>query len=354
MPDSLLPPLPRDAVAGMAPYVPPTGDRLGKLRLDFNENTVGCSPRVLDYLRNNISAEGLAVYPAYTALRAEAVKFYDLPAEQMMFTNGTDEAIHVFIQTYVNAGEEVLILRPSYAMYRFYAELTGAVVREIDYPAPDFVFPLDHLLRAITPDTRAVIVSNPNNPTGSATDLAGLKAILQRAAHCPVLIDEAYFEFCGVTALHEIGAFPNAVVSRTFSKVYGLAGLRMGVMFSDARNIAYMHKAQSPYSVNVFAALAAQEAMRDQHYVRNYVAEVLESRAQLEAALDRLRIPRVASSANFILAFVGARAIEIRDALRGQAILVRDRSYEIPGGVRFTLGTREQTARLIEQLERIW
>ncbi len=104
----------------------------------------------------------------------------------------------------------------------------------------------------------------------------------------------------------------------------------------------------------MFAALAAQEAMRDQDYVRDYVAEVLQSRQRLEAALDRLRIPRVKSSANFVLALLGSRAIEVRDALRGQAILVRDRSYEIPGGVRFTLGTAEQTARLIAQLESIW
>ncbi len=237
MPDQT--PRPRAAVERMAPYHPPTGDRLGKLRLDFNENTVGCSPRVIEFLRNSINAEGLSVYPAYTSLAAAAADFYQLPPEQMMFTNGTDEAIHVFIQTFVDAGEEVLILRPSYAMYRFYSELTGAVVREIDYPAPDYAFPLEELLTAITPATRAVIVSNPNNPTGSATDLDGLRRILERASHCPVLIDEAYFEFCGTTALAEIANHANAVISRTFSKVYGMAGLRMGVMFSDARNIAY-------------------------------------------------------------------------------------------------------------------
>ena len=345
---------PRAAVARMAPYVPPTGNRLGNLRLDFNENTVGCSPRVIEFLRNNISAEGLAVYPAYTALRAAAAEFYNLPPDQLLFCNGTDEAIHVFIQTYIDAGDEVLLLRPSYAMYRFYAEVSGAAIREIDYPAPDFAFPLEALLDAITPATRGVIISNPNNPTGSAIDPRGLERIIQRAAHCPVLIDEAYFEFCGTTALPYLATCPNVFVSRTFSKVYGMAGLRLGVVFSQAANIAYMHKAQSPYSVNVFAALAAQEAMRDQVYVRNYVDEVLAARTMLCAGLDRLGIRHAPSSANFVLSMIGERAIEIRDALREHAILVRDRSYEIPGAVRFTVGTREQIGRLLVQLERLW
>jgi len=196
-----------------------TGNRLGNLRLDFNENTVGCSPRVIEFLRNNLSAEGLAVYPAYTALRAAASEFYSIPPDQLLFCNGTDEAIHVFIQTYIDAGDELLLLRPSYAMYRFYAEVTGAKIHEIDYPAPNFEFPLEALLDAITPAARGVIISNPNNPTGSATDQRGLERIIERAAHCPVLIDEAYFEFCGTTALPYIAEHPNVFVSRTFSKV---------------------------------------------------------------------------------------------------------------------------------------
>ena len=236
MPEECSSPAPRAAVQRMAPYVPPTGNRLGNLRLDFNENTVGCSPQVLAALKQHISSEGLAVYPAYDALRAAAARFYALPPDQMLFTNGTDEAIHVFLQTFVDAGDEVVILRPSYAMYRFYAELSGAAIREVDYLAGDFAFPIENLLDAITPATRAVIVSNPNNPTGTATDLVALDRILRKASHCPVLIDEAYFEFCGVTLLPELARYPNAVVTRTFSKAYGMAGLRMGVLFSSAQN----------------------------------------------------------------------------------------------------------------------
>jgi histidinol-phosphate aminotransferase len=143
-------------------------------------------------------------------------------------------------------------------------------------------------------------------------------------------------------------------VSRTFSKVYGMAAMRLGCLFSHPANIAYLHKAQSPYSVNTLAVLAAQAAIRDTAYVENYVAEVLAARELLCVGLERLRIGYVPSSANFVLIRAGTRAIEIRDHLRAQGILVRDRSYEAPGCVRITVGTREQTRRLLAALEEIW
>ncbi len=159
--------------------------------------------------------------------------------EQFVFTNGTDEAIQVFINTYVDDGQEVLLLRPAYAMYRFYAEVAGARIREIDYAPPGMEFPLDALLDAITPDTRAVLLANPNNPTGTGVSLLGIERILNRARKAAVLVDEAYYEFSGVTALGEIERVPNLFVSRTFSKVFGMAAMRLGCLFSHAANIAY-------------------------------------------------------------------------------------------------------------------
>jgi histidinol-phosphate aminotransferase len=167
-------------------------------------------------------------------------------------------------------------------------------------------------------------------------------------------VDEAYFEFCGVTAMGLLEQYPNLFVSRTFSKVYGMAAMRMGCLFSQAANVEYLHKAQSPYSVNSMAAIAAEAAVQDASYVAGYVSEALESRGMLEAGLDKLGITYAPSKANFILGYFGNRAIEVRDALRDHAILVRDRSYEIPGGVRITTGTREQTLRLLSELERVW
>jgi histidinol-phosphate aminotransferase len=249
---------PREAVLQMAPYSPPTAGRADKLRLDFNENTVGCSPRVIEFLKQQLDAGGLAVYPEYGEAKAAVAEFFRVPQDQFIFTNGTDEAIQVFINTYVDDGQEVLLLRPAYAMYRFYAQVAGATVREIDYDGPAMEFPLAGVLNAITPSTRAVLIANPNNPTGTGLSLAAIERILQRARKAVVFIDEAYFEFSGVTALGQIERSPNLFVSRTFSKVYGMAAMRLGCLFSHPANIAYLHKAQSPYSVNMLAVLAAQ------------------------------------------------------------------------------------------------
>ena len=345
---------PRAAVLRMSPYSPPTAGREDKLRLDFNENTVGCSPRVIEFLRERLSAGGLAVYPEYGETKRALADFFGVAADEFLLTNGTDEAIQVLVNTYVNAGDEVVLLRPAYAMYRFYAQVAGAKIREVDYRPPLMNFPLEELLRAITPSTRTVIIANPNNPTGTAAQSHAIECILKRARKAAVFVDEAYYEFCGITALPLIRQAPNLFVSRTFSKVYGMAAMRLGCLFSKAANVAFMHKAQSPYSVNSVAALAIQEAIRDRAYIENYVVEVLAARELLCAGLENLAISYVPSSANFVLANFGKRAIKIRDALRERGILVRDRSYEVPGHVRLTVGTREQTRRLLQALQEIW
>ncbi|MBS1855453.1 MAG: histidinol-phosphate transaminase [Acidobacteria bacterium] len=345
---------PRPAVVAMAPYHPPTAGRAGKLRLDFNENTVGCSPRVIEALTRQVNAADLAVYPEYGDARAAVARHFQVTPEHFVFTNGTDEAIQVFVNTYVDDGQEVIVLRPAYAMYRFYAEVAGAKIVDIPYPQPELEFPLQAVLDAITPETRAILISNPNNPTGTGISLNAIERILSRAKKAAVLIDEAYYEFSGVTALGEIDRVPNLFVSRTFSKVFGMAGLRLGCLFSHPANIEYLHKAQSPYSVNSLAVLAARAAVEDTDYIRNYVTEVLAAREMLCVGLEQLGITYVPSSANFVLGRFGNRAIEVRDRLRDQAILVRDRSYEAAGCVRITVGTREQTRRLLAALEEIW
>jgi histidinol-phosphate aminotransferase len=338
----------------MAPYSPPTAGRMDKLRLDFNENTVGCSPRVIEFVRSRLDPGGLAVYPEYGEAKQAVADYFGVTPGHFVFTNGTDEAIQVFINTYVDDGDEVLVLRPAYAMYRFYAEVAGARIREVDFPLPGMDFPLEAVLGAITPQTRAVLIANPNNPTGTGVSLLAIERILKRARRAVVFIDEAYYEFSGITALHHIDTIPNLFVSRTFSKVYGMAAMRLGCLFSHPANVAYLHKAQSPYSVNSLAVLAAQEAVRDTRYIESYVAEVLAAREVLCVGLEKLGIRYVPSSGNFVLADFGRRAIEVRDALRAQGILVRDRSYEVPGHVRMTVGTREQTRRLLAALEAIW
>jgi len=347
-------PEPRQAVRRMAPYSPPTGGRAGKLRLDFNENTIGCSPRVIEFLREKLSSGDLAVYPEYVEAKRELAEYFGVSQEQMLFTNGTDEAIQVLINTYVDDDDDVLILSPSYAMYRFYAEVAGAAVREVHYRTSDLSFPIDELLRAIHPDTRAILIANPNNPTGTGCSMEAIERILDRAPDAAVLIDEAYFEFSGCTVLPLIPQRPNLFVSRTFSKVFGMAAMRFGCLFSRTENVAFMHKAQSPYSVNMLATLAGRAAIRDREYIDDYVREVLAARQQAYEGLGKLGIRTYPSEANFVLFEAGERALRIRDELRRRGVLVRDRSYEIPGCVRVTIGTREQIDRFLRELESIW
>ena len=347
------PPRVRRAVEGMRPYTPPTAGRAGALRLDFNENTVGCSPRVVRALKKYATREQLAVYPEYGEARAKLAAFFGVAADELLFTNGTDEALHLLINTYVDAGDAVLLLAPSYAMYRFYAEVAGATIREVPYRAADLGFPLEDLLGAITPATRAILIANPNNPTGTAVELAAIRRILEKAENAAVLLDEAYFEFCGTTALGLLAEYANLFVSRTFSKVYGMAGLRLGCLFSQAGNLAAMHRCQSPYSVNSLAMLCAQEAVEDRAYVERYVAEALASRRLLGRALDRLGIAHYPSAGNFVLVRFGERAVEIRDRLRDKGVLVRDRSYEAPGCVRVTVGKKAQLRLFLAALREV-
>ncbi len=342
---------PRPAVERMAPYKPPADGRLGKLRLDFNENTVGASPAVVAALQRALTAESLTVYPEYSEARPKLARYFGVSPEEMLLSNGTDEAIQVLVNTYVDDGDEVVVLHPSYAMYRFYSEVAGATVREISYQAGTLEFPLAEVLAA---KARAILISNPNNPTGTGIGRETIQQILEAHPETVVLIDEAYFEFSGVTVLDWIRRYSNLFVSRTFSKVYGMAAMRMGCLFSNAENAAWMRKAQSPYSVNALAVVAAAAAIDDADYIAHYAAEAIAARADLQAGLAALGIRAFPSAANFVLFEAGARAIEVRDKLRDAGVLVRDRSYEIAGCVRVTAGTRAQAARFLEELRKLW
>jgi histidinol-phosphate aminotransferase len=338
----------------MAPYHPPTGGRRSKLRLDFNENTVGAPPHVIDFIKRYLTAADLSIYPEYDNALEDLSRHFGPPIEEFTLTNGTDEAIQLLVNTFVEDGAEVLTLRPSYAMYKFYSQLAGARVEELDYRPGTLAFPLEELLERITPTTRAVLISNPNNPTGTGTPVAALRKILEKAEKAAVLIDEAYYEFSGVTVLPLLADYPNLFVSRTFSKTYGMAAMRCGCLFSQSANMAYVRKAQSPYSVNALAAMAVRIAVQDQKFVEDYVLEVLTARELLYVGFERLNIPYIKSQANFVLFQVGDRAIELRDELRQRGVLVRDRSYELPGCLRVTVGTRDQIRRFIDELEQIW
>jgi histidinol-phosphate aminotransferase len=270
-----------------------------------------------------------------------------------VITNGTDEAIQLALNTFVNAGDRVILSEPTFAMYRFYASVAGTDLVNVR-PGPDLVFPMEAVrqeLRLL--GGRAVFIANPNNPTATAVDPDEIERLAAEFTDTLVFVDEAYFEFYGRTLLPLITRYRNLLVSRTFSKAYGLAALRIGCLFAHPDTARYMLKAQSPYSVNSVALAAALEAVCDQEYVNKYVAAVLRSRQMLEKEFRRLGVSYVPSSANFVLARFGDRALAVRDGLRERGILARDRSHELPGCVRFTMGTPPQIRRLIRALREV-
>lgn len=339
-------PEPSACVRRMKEYHPPLGDRSG-LRLDFNENTFACSPRVLDALAK-ISRGDLTRYPEREPVERRVAEHLGLRPSQVLLTNGVDEAIHVLCQTYLDAGCEMLLPVPTYSMYEVYA--SGTAARVVSVPAGEgFRFPLAALLSAITPATRLIAIANPNSPTGQSVRREELLQVVEAAPQAAVLVDEAYFHFFGETVLDLVGRVPNVVVARTFSKAYGLAGLRLGVLAAEEDAMRWMRRAISPYSVNSVALACLAAALEDEDYVRWYCSEVLASRAAFEAALQGLNVPYWPSQANFVLVNIGQEHRAFVEAMRTRGVLVRDRSTDpgCDGCVRITLGTQEQTERAV-------
>ena len=342
-------PAPRARVQAMMEYHPPLGSR-DALRLDFNENTLACSPKVRETLAQ-ISAASLTRYPEREPVEALVAAHLGLKPEQVALTNGVDEAIHVLFETFLEAGDELLLPVPTYTMYEVYASSTDARAVTV-LAGEDLEFPFDRLLAAITPRTKIIAVANPNSPSGTVATRAQLLEIARRAPQAVLLVDEAYYHFYGETVMDLIGQAPNLMVARTFSKAYGLAGLRLGLLAGPAELMRWVRRVLSPYSVNSLALACLPPALSDTAYLDWYVSEVLAARADLEAALDNLAVRRWPSRANFILVDIGPKHREFVQRMRAAGVLVRDRSNDpgCEGRVRITIGTREQMDAAIAAL----
>jgi histidinol-phosphate aminotransferase len=334
-------PTPRARVQAMKEYHPPLGSR-DALRLDFNENTLGCSPKVRDVL-GRVSTGDLTRYPEREPVEAIAAAHLGLEPQQVALTNGVDEAIHVLFEAFLEDGDELLLPVPTYTMYEVYASATDARAVTVQ-AADDMQFPFERLLAAITLRTKIIAIANPNSPSGSVAARAQILEIARRAPQAVVLVDEAYFHFHGETVIDLVGSVPNLVVARTFSKAYGLAGLRLGLLAGPVELMRWIRCVLSPYSVNSLALACLPPALEDKAYLAWYVGEVLAARAEFEAVLDAARVRRWPSHANFVMVEIGARHAEFAQRMRKAGVLVRDRSSDpgCDGCVRITIGTRQQ------------
>jgi histidinol-phosphate aminotransferase len=342
----------REAVAKMRAYNPPLEGRTKKLRLDFNENPIGCSPKVRQALARLSGAE-ICSYPEQETVRRQMATHFGVRPDELLLTNGTDEALHVIVSTFVEPGDGVLLVEPTYAMYRFYSELAGARIVAPRYDG-EMQFPWQEVLNLLGADApRVFFLPNPNSPTGNLLSLVEIRRILDAAKQTMVVIDEAYFEFSGVTVIPWIRRHANLIVTRTFSKTAGLAGLRLGCVFVNRDLAASMRKSQSPYPVNAAALVATEAAMRDRAFIARTVREVKAGRQLLQRGLARLGVRYFPSGGNFVLVYLGESAKKIVAALDRKGILVRDRSSDFSGEgyVRITAGTPAQTRRLLRELE---
>ena len=340
-PASLIQPFPRARVQAMKEYHPPLGNR-DAMRLDFNENTVACSPKVREML-GRISAGDLTRYPERAPVERIVAEHLGVAPEMVVLTNGVDEAIHVLFETFLDSGDELLLPVPTYTMYEVYASATDARAVTVE-AGGDLQFPFARLLGAITQRTKIIAIANPNSPSGSIAMREQIIELAQRAPQAVLLVDEAYFHFCGETVISLLDTVPNLVVARTFSKAYGLAGLRLGVLAGPVEIMQWIRRVLSPYSVNSLALACLPPALEDSAYLEWYVGEVIAARAEFANALDEADVRRWPSHANFILVEIGARHAEFVRLMSASGVLVRDRSNDpgCDGCVRITIGTREQ------------
>ncbi len=345
---------PRKAVQRLTKYRPPQEGRAGKMRLDFNENTVGCSPQVVRELRRALSSEMLTRYPEYDEGRKMLARFFGVSAQELLLANGTDDAIKTVCDSFVDPGDTLLVPAPTFPVYEFFNNVAGGRTVRVRYDE-HFHLPREQMLSVLKKKVRWVALANPNNPTGTLVPQADLKVMLKAAPDTLFLIDEAYYDFCGETVLPWIRKYPNLIVSRTFSKAFGLAALRLGCLLTNPEVVEALHRAQNPFAVNSLALAAAGIAIRYDGYVRQYADQIKANRIDLCKWLAARGLPYVPSRSNFVLTRVGERAPEIARLLRAKGILVRDWSYDphLKGYLRFTIGSKPQIRRLKQELRRL-
>jgi histidinol-phosphate aminotransferase len=342
-------PQPRGRVLAMPEYHPPLAGR-DALRLDFNENTLAPSPRVLAKLQQ-LTAEKLTIYPEREPVERIVAQHLGVDRDQVILTNGVDEAIHLMACAFLDEGDEALICTPTFFMYDVSVGMMTSGLVKVQ-TGDSLEFPFARFLAAITPATKLIIIASPNNPTGATVSREHLLAIAAAAPHAVLMVDEAYFHFFGDTVLPDIATFPNLIVARTFSKAYGLASLRIGALFGDARLIGFLRKVSSPYNVNGLALTVLPEALADTDYLNWYTLQVHQGRERIFETLRELGVRTWPSAANFVLMDIGPRHKELCTRMRERGILLRDRSTDpgCDGYVRITVGVEDHVTRGIEAL----
>jgi histidinol-phosphate aminotransferase len=345
----------RLALEAVEPYRIPGFERAGYLRLDVNEHPGGPPQFVVDAVHAALTTATLATYPHYDEWHARAAVWFGVGVDELTCTAGGDEAIKAICEAHLLPGKSLVTVDPGYDMFAIWSKLYGNPLVGVPL-LPGFAFDHDRWIEAISrPDVGLVALVTPNNPTGTLCDRHTIEHTLQRVT-CPVVIDETYAEFVDRSVADLLPKYPHLFIIRSFSKVHGLAGLRMGAVLSQAQNIESLRRVLNPFNVNRAAIAAALAVMAHPEATRAHVAEVTEARTEFVTALRAMGIETGPANANFVLAHAGARAGEITAKLAQELILVRNRTGSHPrleGWLRIAIGDRAQMARTAGALRKV-
>lgn len=365
-------------IADLATYKPPwTGmDRSGFLRMDLNEHTAAPPEHVKTALKRYIDSDGIQMYPDYGHFLNKLAKYAKVDQDQLIVTNGSDQAIEIVLRAFLGKNEEMLMAEPGFPMFSQIAGVIGAKVKGIPYHIPQsrndriknrtknqeagknrIIFPEQEFLQTITSETKLVILINPDNPTGASIPLSTMEAILKLRKDLPVVVDEAYFEFsAGITtetALGLLHKYPNLIILRTFSKAFAMAGLRLGYIIAWPEIISQFHKIRGPFDVNSCALAAAEAQLEHDQEWRQYVQKTMTvSKPWLENFFKANNIDYYSGAAHFMLVKPDNRD-EAVDYLKKNKILVRPMTAAaIKDTFRMNVGTFEQTRQFAKIYEK--
>jgi len=343
----------RQSVRNVAAYPLIATTRKDKIRLDLNESLWGCSPTVMKAL-NAIEDLEVIAYPDYNAFMQQLSQFLDVPEEQLLISNGADDAIRAVMQTFIDPADKVLLAYPSFGMIDLHARVVGADVQHIVYEA-DLAFPIEKFIAEINDATRLAAVVRPDSPCGAVISREQLIRLLEHAPNTLVMLDETYTHFLGESCLDLLDKYNNLIVLRSFSKAYGLAGLRIGVTAASSAFIKQMRKVNPPFSVNGLAVIAASAAMNDNTFLENVIAELEVERNYVRAGFEKLGLKCRGAAANFHLLQIGDESDRVHKALIDRGILVKNLNKlpNLGGCFRVAIGKREQNDALLNALAKV-
>ena len=351
-------PNPRKDIEGLQPYSAPLEGRRNLLRLDFNENTIGPSPLVIQSLRE-ISRDEISIYPEYSGLKEKVVEALikqnssvDIKSSEVGIFNGVDAAINAIFHAYGDCNDLMLTTTPTFGYYTPCAKMRGMKINSIPYVGQDFQYPFESICKFITQNNpKILLICNPNNPTGTRLSPERIIEITKLSSKTLVVIDELYEAFTGDSVLPFVNfeKAPNLIVLRSLSKTAGLASLRIGFAIGNSKVINIVNRVTGPYDVNSFAVNAAFAALKDQSYIDSYVKEVLAARKWIKDQFEKYHVKHHIDGGNYFLLWPRSNPKQVEQKLRLSGILIRnmDKKKNLKGSIRVSIGT-------VEQMNRFW